>query len=371
MSAYIGRFAPSPTGPLHAGSLVAALASYLDALAHGGQWLLRIDDADLSRVQPGAASTIAAQLQHYGFVWQGRALHGHSDKQNQSQNQSQRLTHTQDHRAQHAAALARLQQRGTVYACRCTRATLSALPISPIGERVYDRRCQRAHMHHLSHLDGVEGLQDGLLDGYQIHGGAAAQPRALRLSVGDATLSFTDRWAGAQTQHLPTQVGDFVLWRPATVTGVFDDGQRRITSGLYNYQLTMPVDDAAAGVSHIVRGADLLGNTARQLYVYDLLGLPRPSYLHVPIVTTTDGAKLSKQHGAPALPHLPSTAPVPVLNQALAHLGILPSTAVNQAGFWRDAVRGWAALLACPRPPASLSRPRITSALSSPLSPRT
>jgi glutamyl-Q tRNA(Asp) synthetase len=112
--------------------------------------------------------------------------------------------------------------------------------------------------------------------------------------------------------------------------------------GLYNYQLTMPVDDAAAGVTHVVRGADLLGNTARQLYMYDLLGLLRPSYLHVPLVLGADGAKLSKQHSAAPLAYLPSTDPLPVLNQALQHLGCERSTAVTQAAFWCDASLAWA-----------------------------
>jgi glutamyl-Q tRNA(Asp) synthetase len=288
---YIGRFAPSPTGPLHTGSLVAALASYLDALVHGGTWLLRIDDADLSRVQAGAASIIAAQLKHYGFVWHGN------------------LSHTQDNRAVHVAALSQLQRQDKVYACGYTRADLATLPSSDIGERVYDARCR----------DNPISPQD---------------VRALRLRVDNTAITFTDRCCGEQTQDLATQVGDFVLWRPASVVGY--------VGGLYNYQLTMPVDDAAACVTHVVRGADLLGNTARQLYIYDLLGLPRPSYLHVPLVLGVDGAKLSKQHGAAPLAYLPSTDPLPVLNQALQHLGCGVSTALTQAGFWRDACSAWA-----------------------------
>jgi glutamyl-Q tRNA(Asp) synthetase len=288
---YIGRFAPSPTGPLHTGSLVAALASYLDALMHGGTWLLRIDDADLSRVQAGAADAIAAQLKHYGFVWHGK------------------ISHTQDNRALHAAALAQLQCHGKVYACACTRADLANLPSSDIGERVYDARCR----------DNPMTLQD---------------IRALRLRVDNTAITFTDRRCGEQTQDLARQVGDFVLWRPESVVGY--------VGGLYNYQLTMPVDDAAAGVTHVVRGADLLGNTARQLYIYDLLGLSRPSYLHVPLVLGADGAKLSKQHGAAPLAYLPSTDPLPVLNQALQHLGCERSTAVTQAAFWCDASLAWA-----------------------------
>ncbi len=290
MSAYIGRFAPSPTGPLHAGSIVAALASYLDALVHGGRWLLRIDDADLSRVQQGAGDTITAQLKHYGFAWHGA------------------VTHTQHNRALHVAALARLHATGATYACACTRADLLQLPVSLVGERVYDKRCTRAK------LD-------------------AQSTRAIRLRTDNTTIHFTDRWAGKQTQDLASQVGDFVLWRPEHVT--------HFAGGLYNYQLTMPVDDAAAGVSHVVRGADLLGNTARQFYVYDLLGLRRPSAMHVPLVLGKDGAKLSKQHGAAPLVCLPSTDPLPVLNQALQHLGCTPSIGMNIAAFWRDACVVW------------------------------
>ncbi len=288
---YIGRFSPSPTGPLHAGSLVAALASYLDALVHGGKWLLRIDDADLSRVQTGAAQTIAAQLKHYGFAWTGN------------------ISHTQDNRTAHATALSKLQSLGHVYGCACTRTDLLTLSLSDIGERVYDAKCWQ---HPISQQD----------------------TRAVRLRVDDAAITFTDRWCGEQRQDLAKQVGDFVLWRPESVVGY--------AAGLYNYQLTMPVDDAATGVTHVVRGADLLGNTARQLYLYDLLGLSRPSYLHVPLVLGADGAKLSKQHGAAPLACLPSTDPLPMLNQALLHLGCERSTAVTQAAFWRDASLAWA-----------------------------
>ncbi len=290
MSAYIGRFAPSPTGPLHAGSLVAALASYLDALVHGGQWLLRIDDADLSRVQQGAGDTIAAQLKHYGFVWHGA------------------VTHTQHNRALHVDALAQLHATGATYACACTRADLLWLPVSVLGERVYDKRCTHAKLDEQS-------------------------TRAIRLCTDNTTIHFTDRWAGRQSQHLASQVGDFVLWRPEAVANY--------AGGLYNYQLTMPVDDAAAGVTHVVRGADLLGTTARQVFISDVLGLTRPAYLHVPLVLGNDGAKLSKQHGAVPLACLPSTDPLPALNQALVHLGCKPSSAVTTATFWRDAGSAW------------------------------
>ncbi len=290
MSTYVGRFAPSPTGALHTGSLVAALASYLDALVHGGRWLLRIDDSDLTRVQQGAAQTIQAQLRHYGFAWYGA------------------VTHTQDSRASHRTALAQLTGAGQTYACACTRAQLASTCINAAGERVYNSTCSNKNI-------------------------LPQDARALRLRVADTSIQFTDRWAGEQSQNVAVQAGDFVLWRPETVTGFAD--------GLYNYQLTMPVDDAASGVTHVVRGVDLLGNTARQLYLYGLLALPRPSYMHVPLVVGVDGAKLSKQHGAAAVAHLPGTDPLPVLNQGLAHLGCEVSTAVSHAAFWRDACAAW------------------------------
>jgi glutamyl-Q tRNA(Asp) synthetase len=286
---YIGRFAPSPTGPLHAGSLVAALGSYLDALVHGGQWLLRIDDADLSRVQAGSADTIAQQLKHYGFNWHGS------------------ITHTQDFRRQHDAALAQLSSLGLTYGCHCTRAQLAGIAPNALGERVYPQHCRRA-----------------AVDSHNL--------RAVRFACpsGAEAIQFHDRWAGAQVQNVAQDVGDFVLWRPESVTGC--------AGGLHNYQLTMVVDDAAQGVTHVVRGADLLGNTARQCLLYDALSLPRPAYMHLPLVFMPNGLKLSKQHGAPALPFLD---PLPALEATLQHLGCARSGAVNLAGFWRAAAAQW------------------------------
>ncbi len=283
MTQYIGRFAPSPTGPLHLGSLVTALASYLDAMVHGGQWLLRMDDADLNRVQSGAADTIAAQLKHYGFTWQGA------------------VSRTQLFRASHQHALQQLQSDGRLYACRCTRAVL----VRDGDERIYNGACRQANV-------------------------PCDETRSRRLIVGNAVIQFNDRWQGDQQQTLATAVGDFVVWRPENVV-------KRI-GGLYSYQLTMPCDDAANGVTHVVRGADLLGCTARQLYVYYVLNLKRPSYLHVPLVRTSDGLKLSKQnHAAP----LPSSNPIPLLAQAMTHLGCSPSHATTMQSFWRDAARSW------------------------------
>ena len=284
---YVGRFAPSPTGPLHAGSLVAALASYLDARVHGGQWLLRLDDADLSRVQAQAAQTITAQLAHYGFQWHGA------------------VAHTQTFRPQHATALSTLGKQGLCYACACSRAKLAGTPPNALGERVYPRICRNQTL-------------------------APDCVRAVRLACPEQIIELKDRWAGVQQQNVARDVGDFVLWRPESVT--------HFAGGLYNYQLTMVVDDAAQGVTHVVRGADLLGNTPRQCLLYDALGLQRPSYLHVPVVMMESGLKLSKQHGAPALPFLD---PMPLLDAALVHLGCTATHAGHKQAFWAAAAKQW------------------------------
>jgi glutamyl-Q tRNA(Asp) synthetase len=270
---------------LHQGSLVAALTSYLDAKVHGGRWLLRIDDADLSRVQTGSAQTIAAQLKYYGFVWDGD------------------LTHTQDFRAQHEAALKQLQAASRVYACACTRAQLSTG--SNGLERTYSGFCR--------HLNITQ-----------------EDCRALRLTVDSQALAFTDRWQGFCAPSVGGILDDIVLWRPQSVV--------QFAGGLYSYQFTMPCDDAAQGVTHVVRGADLLSSTARQLAIYDALQLKRPQHLHVPVVTMEGGLKLSKQnHATP----LPSTDPIPALQQALSHLGCESRQASNLGAFWRSACAAW------------------------------
>lgn len=315
MSTYIGRFAPSPTGPLHAGSLVAAMASYLDALVHGGHWLLRIDDADLSRVRPSAAHTIAQQLRHYGLQWQGE------------------ITHTQDYHSQHQAALRTLLSQGCLYGCACTRQDTAHMALNRAsGERVYSGACQTLAL-------------------------SPQHPscRAVRLRVGNAHTSFVDRWAGEQHTPLATSAGDFIVWRPEHVArqGGLQAGQaigqavaqqqalrdNPFHGGACSYQLTMPCDDAAQGVTHVVRGADLLSSTAKQVFVYASLGLTQPSYLHVPVVLMESGRKLSKQNHAPPLP---STDPVPELERALAHLGCAASAQGSVTSFWRSAAAAWA-----------------------------
>jgi glutamyl-Q tRNA(Asp) synthetase len=246
---YRGRFAPSPTGPLHFGSLVAALASACDARHAGGQWLLRIEDVDLPRNRPGADDAILRSLERYGFAWDGPVLR-----------QSARNDAYRD-------ALAILQRNGDVYRCACTRRELESAALGPGGERVYPGTCR-------------EGIPAAL---------AGRAQRAQRLALAHdprAQIEFRDRLQGVQRQDLVAEVGDFVLQR---------------ADGLFAYQLAVVVDDDAQEITHVVRGADLLASTARQIYLQQRLGVPTPSYLHVPVAINARGEKLSKQTLAPAI----------------------------------------------------------------------
>lgn len=260
---YIGRFAPSPTGPLHFGSLVAALASWLDARAVGGQWFVRMEDLDHPRCEPGAADTILAQLEAYGLHWDGEVLV-----------QSQRD-------AAYAAALDVLKAQSAVFPCGCTRSQLAAAPRNDEGETIYPGTCR----------NGLPAGQVG---------------RAWRVRVPDVNTHFRDRIHGDLQQNLASEVGDFVVKR---------------ADGLFAYQLAVVVDDAFQGITHIVRGADLLWNTPRQIHLQNLLGLPTPVYAHVPLITNAAGQKLSKQTLAPALPQRGCGK---ALAQALAVLGHPP-----------------------------------------------
>jgi len=282
---YIGRFAPSPSGPLHAGSLVAAMASYLDARAHQGRWLLRLEDVDETRTVAGAAQEIEIALQQLGMRWDGPVLVQSMRKQRYQQ------------------ACARLAEQ--VYPCGCTRKEIadSRLGVAADGAAIYPGTCRH-------------GLAPG------------KHARALRLRVPDPgaaleSVTFDDRWLGPQSQHLASAAGDFVLKR---------------ADGFWAYQLAVVVDDAEQGVNHIVRGADLLDSTARQIYLQQLLAYPTPSYLHLPLVTHTDGEKLSKQNGAQALD---LQHPLTELKQAAAFLGLDMTTATEVAAFWELAVPAW------------------------------
>jgi glutamyl-Q tRNA(Asp) synthetase len=232
---YVGRFAPSPTGPLHFGSLVAALASWLDCRSAGGRWLVRMEDLDQSRVIPGAADAILRQLEAIGLAWDGPVAY-----------QSARLNLYRD-------ALRKLDAHS--YPCACTRRELEDSALAIDGSRIYPGICRA-------------GMTSG------------KSARAVRVRTDAATIRFTDRVQGAIEQSVEHEVGDFVLLR---------------ADGVFAYQLAVVVDDAALGVTDVVRGADLLDSTARQIHLQRLLGAATPRYLHVPVVTNGAGEKLSKQ----------------------------------------------------------------------------
>lgn len=280
---YIGRFAPSPTGPLHFGSLVAAVASYLEAKRAGGKWLVRMEDLDGPREMPGAADDILRTLQAFGLHWDDSVVY-----------QSQRLAH-------YAEALDRLQQRGLVYPCACSRKEIADSAMSGIDGLVYPGTCR-----------------DGLP--------AGRQPRAWRIRVEDTEIGFRDRIQGLLSQNLARDIGDFVLKR---------------ADGFFAYQLAVVVDDGLQGVTDIVRGADLLDSTPRQIYLQQLLGLPPTSYTHVPVAANQRGEKLSKQTLArPLDPHQPQQQ----LWQALDYLRQNPWPELRQASLgtlWSWALTHW------------------------------
>ncbi|WP_212795885.1 tRNA glutamyl-Q(34) synthetase GluQRS [Pseudomonas sp. St386] len=252
----MGRFAPTPSGHLHFGSLVAALASYLDARAVGGRWLLRMEDLDPPREEPGAQAAILKALESYGFEWDGEMVR-----------QSER------HDA-YDQVINRLFSQGLAYACTCSRKQLEAY------QGIYPGLCRNA--------------------------GHSTEDAAIRLRVPELEYHFTDRVQGEFRQHLGREVGDFVIRR---------------RDGLYAYQLAVVLDDAWQGVTDIVRGADLLDSTPRQLYLQELLGLPQPRYLHVPLITQPDGHKLGKSYRSPPLAADQAT---PLLLRALRALGQQP-----------------------------------------------
>lgn len=236
-SLYVGRFAPSPTGPLHFGSLVAALASYLDAKAQHGKWLLRIEDLDPPRESPGAAGIILEQLQQLGFVWDGEVLY-----------QSARLQ-------AYEAALKQLQASGHCFCCTCTRPRIQALGA------IYDGHC-RANSAAISQPQ---------------------EPYAIRIQAPDQLISFNDRIQGRYTQNIGREVGDFVIKRK---------------DSLFAYQLAVVVDDSFQEITDVVRGFDLIDSTPRQIYLQNQLSLPTPRYAHFPVAANKAGEKLSKQQQA-------------------------------------------------------------------------
>lgn len=291
-----GRFAPSPTGPLHAGSLVAALASWLDVRARGPQarWLVRIEDADTERCLPGMGERILRQLADCALlpdeppVWQ-----------------TQRTAH-------YEAALARLKENGLAYPCGCSRKDINealarlGLRHERHGERVYPGTCR-----------------DGL------HGKPARAWRFAAEKFAGGEICFTDRRLGRQCQDVGREVGDFVLRR---------------ADGPWAYQLAVVIDDAEQGVTDVVRGEDLTDNTARQILLQRALGFPTPSYLHTPLVRGADGDKLSKQNGATAIDTSTPEAALAALDAAAGALGLRSATATDCAAALAGWVPEWRAL---------------------------
>ncbi len=291
-TAYRGRFAPSPTGLLHAGSLVAALASWLDARAHGGAWLVRIEDVDRPRCVAGADAAILEQLRACGLTpdepvwWQSRRD------------------------AAYAHALRRLVDAGWAYPCACTRQDIEAawlargVPRERHSARPYPGTCRPEH----------GGLRGRAPRAWRLHVGRVIADRGLPVP-----LTWRDRRLGPQAQDVEAAVGDFVLKR---------------ADGLWAYQLAVVVDDAAQGITDVVRGEDLADNTPRQIVLQQALGVPTPRYLHTPLVRDARGEKLSKQNGAQALG---LRDPLAALAAAAAVLG-LPGPAAPTAP---RSLQGW------------------------------
>ena len=261
---YVGRFAPSPTGPLHFGSLVTALASYLDARAHGGKWLVRVEDLDPPREITGSSTLILKQLRALGMDWDGDVLY-----------QSTRLS-------AYESILEQLEDQKICFRCDCSRQRVSGL------EGIYDGRCRSRRL-------------------------TSAQGLAIRLKIRPETVRFTDTIQGDYAQNLEHEVGDFILRRK---------------DGLFAYQLAVVADDAEQGITHIVRGYDLLSSTPRQIYLQQLLGLPTPSYAHIPIIVNALGQKLSKQHFAEPIDLKNASS---LLISALQFLGMTPPPSLTGA----------------------------------------
>jgi len=290
MAAYIGRFAPSPTGLLHAGSLVAALASWLDARAHGGLWRVRIEDVDVPRCVPGAGEQILRQLALCGLVPDGEVLW-----------QSQRGDVYQQ-------ALDRLLDQGLAYPCACSRKDIEAAQASPTARhkaQVYPGTCRN-------------GLHGKPARAWRLNVQAVREARGLPVLT-----HWTDRRLGEQTEDVAHLVGDFVLRR---------------ADGLWAYQLAVVVDDAVQGITDVVRGQDLCDNTARQIVLQRALGLPTPRYLHTPLVLGANAEKLSKQNGAAPLD---LADPLAALNQAAQMLGLPVSQQTTALPALQDWSLAW------------------------------
>lgn len=281
---YVGRFAPSPTGPLHFGSLIAAVASYCDAKSNNGKWLVRMEDIDKSREAAGAASDILRTLEAFGFEWADAIIY-------------------QSHRTEiYENALQTLKNQGMIYPCTCSRKEIADSAISNgIEGAIYPKTCLR-------------------------HALKPNTNAAYRVAVLDKNISFLDGIQGEITQNLAYDVGDFVLKR---------------ADGLFTYQLAVVADDAAQGTTHVVRGADLLNSTPRQLYLQQLLGFVPPNYTHVPLATNNAGEKLSKQTLAEAITINNASA---LIFDALEFLGQQPPATIKNATLgemWHWAIENW------------------------------
>lgn len=277
---YVGRFAPSPTGPLHFGSLVAAVGSYLQARTNNGQWLLRVEDIDPPREQRGATDAILTALDRYGFEWDGEVIYQSAS------------------RPAHDLAVQSLLERGLAYPCGCSRRNLAGAPRSPLGT-IYPGTCR----------DGTD-----------------AEETAIRIRTIDDPVSFDDKLQGRQGQRLESESGDFIIRR---------------RDGLIAYHLAVVVDDGNEGITEIVRGIDLMASTPRQIWLQQLLGFPTPDYLHLPVITHPDGDKLSKLTGAPAIP---LSEPGRALLAALVALEQAPPADLGGAELsdvWQWAAENW------------------------------
>jgi len=280
---YRGRFAPSPTGPLHFGSLVAAVGSYLDAKSHGGVWLVRMDDLDQSRTVPGAADLILRSLENLGMAWDEAVVY-----------QSTRSE-------AYEKALKILRKRKLIYPCACSRREIADSAVGGLDGPIYPGTCRK-----------------GLL--------AGRAARAERVITDNNRIELKDAIQGKIVHSLERQVGDFVVKR---------------ADGYFAYQLAAVMDDADQGITDIVRGADLLDSTTRQIYLQQLLGFATPRYAHLPVAVNVLGEKLSKQTLAAPID---VAAPVPTLNAALQFLGqpkVNNCASGDTEGFWAKAIAAW------------------------------
>jgi glutamyl-Q tRNA(Asp) synthetase len=280
---YRGRFAPSPTGPLHFGSLVAAVGSYLEAKSRQGEWMVRIENLDPTREVAGVSGKILNTLQALGMEWDGEIVY-----------QKQRCKTYQ-------AALAVLERQHLIYPCVCSRKEIADSTITGIDGPIYPGTCRGRFLY-----DQCRG--------------------ARRIQTDNRPVEFNDSLQGLVLQRLHSDIGDFVLRR---------------ADGIFAYQLAVVVDDAEQGVTHVVRGRDLLNSTSRQIYLQHLLGYPTPSYLHLPVVVNARGEKLSKQTCATPLD---VSDPMPQLMMAIRFLGQAPPKELirsSVSSFWKWATENW------------------------------